>query len=98
MHVDLTDPIFTNEDAARAHFEALRWPNGPVCPHCGSIDSATQLQGKSTRPGVYKCQPTSAARPAIGRAKGRPKRQSSRWSSVTAAFAPITSARSRPRR
>ena len=56
MSVDLTNPIFTNEEAARAHFEALRWPNGPVCPHCGSIDSATELQGKSTRPGVYKCR------------------------------------------
>jgi transposase-like protein len=56
MYADLTNPIFTSEDAARAHFEALRWPNGPVCPHCGSVDSATQLQGKSTRPGVYKCR------------------------------------------
>lgn len=56
MTADLTNPIFTNEDAARAHFEALRWPNGPVCPHCGSVDAATALQGKSTRPGVYKCR------------------------------------------
>jgi transposase-like protein len=55
MSVNLTDPIFTNEDAARAHFEALRWPNGPVCPHCGSVDAATELKGKSTRAGVYKC-------------------------------------------
>jgi transposase-like protein len=54
--IDLTDPIFTDEKAARAHFEQLRWPNGPVCPHCGSIDSATELNGKSTRPGVYKCR------------------------------------------
>lgn len=56
MTADLTNPIFTNEDAARAHFEALRWPNGPVCPHCGSVDSATALKGQSTRPGVYKCR------------------------------------------
>ena len=56
MSADLTNPIFTNEDAARAHFEALRWPNGPVCPHCGSVDSATEFKGKSTRPGVYKCR------------------------------------------
>ena len=35
MDVDLTDPIFHDEDAARAHFEKLRWPDGPVCPHCG---------------------------------------------------------------
>jgi transposase-like protein len=55
MVTDLTDPIFTDENAARAHFEKLRWPDGPVCPHCGSVDSATELRGKSTRPGVYKC-------------------------------------------
>jgi hypothetical protein len=43
MPVDLADAIFTNEDTARAHFEALRWPNGSICPHCGSVDAATQL-------------------------------------------------------
>lgn len=53
---DLTNPIFTDEDAARAHFEKLRWPNGPVCPRCGSVDNAAELKGKSTRPGLYKCR------------------------------------------
>jgi transposase-like protein len=55
MAIDLTDPIFTDENAARAHFEKLRWPDGPVCPHCGSVDNV-ELKGKSTRPGVYKCR------------------------------------------
>ena len=54
---DLTNPIFNDEEAARKHFEALRWPDGPVCPHCGSINNATELKGNSTRPGVYKCKP-----------------------------------------
>lgn len=27
MKTDLTSPRFTNEDAARAHIEASRWPN-----------------------------------------------------------------------
>lgn len=53
---DLTSPIYTDEEAARRHFEAIRWPEGPVCPHCGSVNNATELQGKSTRPGVYKCK------------------------------------------
>lgn len=53
--VNVTDPIFTNEDAARAHFEKLRWPDGPVCPHCGGVNNATELKGKSHRPGLYKC-------------------------------------------
>ncbi|HTJ63218.1 MAG TPA: transposase, partial [Alphaproteobacteria bacterium] len=35
---DLTSPIFRDEDKARAHFEALRWPNGAYCPRCGSTD------------------------------------------------------------
>jgi hypothetical protein len=37
MATDLIDPIFTDENAARGHFERLRWPNGPICPHYGSI-------------------------------------------------------------
>jgi transposase-like protein len=59
MSINLTDPIFTNEDAARKHFEAIRWPNGPVCPHCAAENQATELKGKSTRPGVYKCRACS---------------------------------------
>ncbi|MEQ1867143.1 MAG: IS1595 family transposase [Micropepsaceae bacterium] len=53
---NLSDPIFHNEEAARAHFEALRWPNGRVCPHCGTVDNSVLLKGKSTRPGLYKCR------------------------------------------
>jgi transposase-like protein len=35
----------------------LRWPDGrPVCPHCGVVDRATELKGKSTRPGLFKCR------------------------------------------
>ena len=56
MTVDLTDPIFHDEEAARRHFEADRWPDGPICPHCGVVGNATELKGKSTRPGVYKCK------------------------------------------
>jgi transposase-like protein len=48
--------IYTDDTAARKHLEALQWPDGPLCPHCGVIDQATLLQGKSTRPGVYKCR------------------------------------------
>lgn len=51
----LTDPIFHNEDAARAHFEVIRWPEGRSCPHCGVIGKSTLMQGKTTRAGLYKC-------------------------------------------
>ena len=30
--INLTDPIFHDDDAARAHLEAIRWPDGPTCP------------------------------------------------------------------
>jgi transposase-like protein len=53
--VKLTDPIFTDEAKARAYFEAIRWPNGPVCPHCGTTNKVYLLKGKSTRPGLYHC-------------------------------------------
>src|SRR6266849_6600536 len=46
---------FSDEDKAREFLEAIRWPDGPVCPHCGMIGNAYKLQGKSTRPGLYKC-------------------------------------------
>ncbi|WP_316979207.1 IS1595 family transposase [Shumkonia mesophila] len=55
--VDLTKPIFHDDDAARVHLETLLWPYGPTCPRCGVTgDRVTKLQGKSTRPGVYKCK------------------------------------------
>jgi transposase-like protein len=53
--MDMTNPIYTHADKAREHLEAIRWPTGPVCPHCGCTGKITKLQGKSTRPGVYKC-------------------------------------------
>jgi transposase-like protein len=48
--------IYTDPNAAREHLESLLWPDGPICPHCGAVNQATLLQGKSTRPGVYKCR------------------------------------------
>jgi transposase-like protein len=55
MSIDLTDPIFNDEAAAWAHFEAIRWPHGPVCPHCGVIGAADKIVGKTARFGLYRC-------------------------------------------
>jgi transposase-like protein len=55
MSFDLTNPIFNDEDSARVYFEGIRWPNGPVCPHCGVVNEATLVHGKSHRPGMYQC-------------------------------------------
>lgn len=51
----LNQPHFQDPDKAREYLEALRWANGVVCPHCGSVGAHYKLQGKATRPGVYKC-------------------------------------------
>ena len=53
---DLTNPIFTDPEAARAHFEAIRWLNGPYCPFCGAFDRVAALGGKSMGPGWYHCK------------------------------------------
>ncbi len=46
MSVNITDPIFHNEEAAQAHCEASRWGGEPSCPHCGSLRVA-RLKGKT---------------------------------------------------
>jgi transposase-like protein len=51
----LNQPQFQDADKAREYLEAQVWPNGRVCPHCGSIGEHYVLSGKSNRPGLYKC-------------------------------------------
>lgn len=53
--MNLSDPIFHDDDAARAYLEAQRWPDGVVCPHCGGIEKNTKLEGKKHRPGLFQC-------------------------------------------
>lgn len=52
----LSAPHFHNEEAAFAYVEALLWPQGPTCPHCGATDDHVgRLQGKTSRIGLRKC-------------------------------------------
>ena len=51
----LQNPIFQDETLAREWLEARVWPFGPVCPHCGTVENVTKLEGKAHRPGVYQC-------------------------------------------
>ena len=53
----IQNPAFTNEDQAREALEAIRWPDGPYCPHCGNSDQEkiAKAQGKAARPGLYYC-------------------------------------------
>ena len=55
MPSHINNPIFHNEDAARAWFEARIWPNGPFCPHCGEAARVTRMQGKAHRAGTFQC-------------------------------------------
>src|SRR3954462_5617562 len=50
----LSKPYFHDEAAAFEHLEGLLWPNGPVCPHCGSMGKHYDLS--KTRIGRWKCQ------------------------------------------
>ncbi len=52
--------FFSDETAARALLEKLRWPNGPACPRCGG-DAPYKLNPKPSgknpaRQGLYKCR------------------------------------------
>lgn len=51
---------FSDEDAARALLEEMRWGQTPTCPHCGGLEPYT-LTAKATskkpgRKGLYKCK------------------------------------------
>ncbi|VFU10212.1 IS1595 family transposase [Methylocella tundrae] len=55
MQSALSAAHFHNEVAAFAYVEERLWPDGPICHHCGETARVSKLQGKSTRPGLYKC-------------------------------------------
>jgi transposase-like protein len=41
---------FHDEAAAFAEMEAILWPDGPVCPHCGALDRIYSLKGVRSKP------------------------------------------------
>lgn len=47
----LSAPHFRDDTAAREYLEALLWPEGPICPHCGIVNHAYATK----RAGVYRC-------------------------------------------
>ena len=46
-----TEPHFNDDTAARKVLEGILWPEGPVCPHCGTVDKAYATK----REGVFRC-------------------------------------------
>ena len=45
-------PHFQSHENAREWLEKTRWPEGPVCSHCGTINHAYPQKSK---PGWYRC-------------------------------------------
>lgn len=43
-----------SDEQARDYLEKIRWPEGPVCPHCGSKD-CTRMEGDKHRHGCIQC-------------------------------------------
>lgn len=64
---NLTAPRFINADAAREHLESLQWPQGPVCPKCGSVD-AKRLPDQRGKPS--KRHPEGAIRKGLVQCNG----------------------------
>lgn len=50
---NLTQPHFQDANKAREYLENLRWPDGALCPHCGST-GAWPIKGG--REGLYRCK------------------------------------------
>lgn len=54
LSFDVFDKRFTDSLAAAEYLESLRWPNGPVCPHCGeSKRKPYRLKSQTRR--LWKC-------------------------------------------
>lgn len=53
---DLTNPIYSDEAAAREHLEGIRWTAGVYCPHCGGYDQVAKLGGAAAEKGLWHCR------------------------------------------
>jgi transposase-like protein len=50
----LDKPYFRNETAAYVELEAIVWPQGPVCPHCGCMGRIGVLNNVKTKTGAVR--------------------------------------------
>jgi transposase-like protein len=57
LPTELSTPCYHDEEAARAQLEAIRWPDGPYCPLCGSFDRVKSIATppKAKGGGWYHC-------------------------------------------
>jgi hypothetical protein len=60
------NPIYQDDEAARLHFEGLRWEGGiPVCAHCGVIGDAVLVQQDEARAAERKKAGKKVARAGL---------------------------------
>ena len=66
MNLSELSAVVSDESKAFEMIERLRWPNGPVCPHCQATDRINRLAPQKTKPskknpegitryGLWKC-------------------------------------------
>lgn len=57
--LDVLSPHFHSAEAAVEYLEGLRWRNGRVCPHCGTVDGSERehyrIQRKDSKRKLWKC-------------------------------------------
>lgn len=58
LPIELSDPCYHDDEAARIMLESIRWPDGPFCPHCGSFDTVkpTPTPPKAKGGGWFHCR------------------------------------------
>src|SRR5882724_5055428 len=54
LTLSVYEPRFTDPIEAATYLESIRWPNGPVCPHCGESEKRPYPLKSETRK-LYKC-------------------------------------------
>jgi transposase-like protein len=60
LTLDEINQRFSTDEAARAYWETIRWPDGPVCPHCNNAeqDKIWRIEAnkaKKVREGLNQC-------------------------------------------
>lgn len=53
--LELDLPQFEDAETARRYLEEQAWPEGPICPHCNSVNRSYKLNGPRSRGGLYSC-------------------------------------------
>src|SRR4051794_11991561 len=54
LGLDVYDERFQDALKAAEYLESVRWPNGPVCPHCGESERQAYFLKNQTRK-LWKC-------------------------------------------